>query len=229
MTRVVIASLVAAACVPVIAAAAGSREPVLGDGRVGQFASPCEFSHRAEDDPIVFPERPGASHRHDFIGNRSTDARSTRASLRRSGSLCARRANRSAYWVPTLYCVAPGDPGPRLRRPPRCARGERLKLRIRLPECWDGRSLDSPDHSSHLASALPRRGRRHRSCPESHPVAVPELVLGILYSTRGGRAVRLASGPPATAHADFFNGWDQRELTRLVRRCLNRDVRCRTR
>ena len=45
------------------------------------FISTCRFSHRAPDDPIVFPGHPGFSHDHSFVGNTSTDAFSTLWSL----------------------------------------------------------------------------------------------------------------------------------------------------
>jgi hypothetical protein len=67
------------------------------------FVESCRFSHRAPDDPIVFPGRFGASHDHTFVGNRSTDAASTFGSLRSSGTTCMRSADTAAYWVPTLY------------------------------------------------------------------------------------------------------------------------------
>jgi hypothetical protein len=64
----------------------------------------CRFSHRNQDDPIVSPGQPGSSHDHTFFGNRSTDAFSTLASLRAGGrTTCSDRADRSAYWAPTLY------------------------------------------------------------------------------------------------------------------------------
>ena len=46
---------------------------------------PCGFSHRNNDDPIVYPKQPGRSHDHSFFGNRTTNAFSSPASLRRSG------------------------------------------------------------------------------------------------------------------------------------------------
>lgn len=69
----------------------------------GEFIVFCGFSHRAPDDPIVSPGRPGAAHMHDFAGATTTDAFSTPRSLRRSPTTCDRRADHSAYWVPTLY------------------------------------------------------------------------------------------------------------------------------
>jgi Domain of unknown function (DUF1996) len=63
----------------------------------------CRFSHTADDDPIVYPGQPGKSHPHTFFGNKSTDANSTLASLRHADTTCKPRADRAAYWVPTLY------------------------------------------------------------------------------------------------------------------------------
>jgi hypothetical protein len=69
----------------------------------GIFVADCALSHRAANDPIVFPRMPGASHMHDFFGNGSTDASSTLRSLRRSAGNCVPAADRSGYWTPTLY------------------------------------------------------------------------------------------------------------------------------
>jgi hypothetical protein len=69
----------------------------------GGFITPCPFSHRSADDPIVHHGHHGASHMHDFLGNSSTDAHSTLVSLLASPSLCKRAGDHSAYWVPTFY------------------------------------------------------------------------------------------------------------------------------
>ena len=67
------------------------------------FVENCRFSHRAPDDPIVFPGKPGASHEHTFVGNRTTSAFSTFGSLRSGGTTCLRADDTAAYWVPALY------------------------------------------------------------------------------------------------------------------------------
>lgn len=66
------------------------------------FDVTCTSSHVANDDPIVFPGKPGAAHRHEFFGAKNTDARSTTASLRRARTTCGDRADTAAYWAPTL-------------------------------------------------------------------------------------------------------------------------------
>jgi Domain of unknown function (DUF1996) len=327
---VVTAVMVAFLCVP----ASSSAEE-------GYFNAPCRFSHRAPDDPIVFPGKAGASHMHDFLGNSSTGARSTPGSLRAAPTLCSRAADKSAWWVPTLYengiALSPevastyyrtagrdpaviepfpfglrviagnakatgpqdedvvrwgcaedsemvlADPtdaffrrqarrrktmgvlnssirshrralkgtlGPRASRKharalvqlrakrsrlrqnpvlpgnlPLCPPGEVVDLSVAFPDCWDGTRLDSPDHQAHMTFSV-HRGEGPRACPATHPRAVPAVQLHLRYPTRGGPAVRLASGFEYTAHADFFNAWDPGGLADLVKNCLNASVGC---
>jgi hypothetical protein len=66
------------------------------------FHVECTSSHVASDDPIVFPGQPGAAHRHEFFGSRSTDAGSTTTSLAAADTSCASPRDTAAYWVPTL-------------------------------------------------------------------------------------------------------------------------------
>lgn len=68
----------------------------------------CARSHYLDDDPIVFPGRPGAAHKHVFFGNTKVDANSTAASIRTTGnSTCdGGTLNRTGYWVPAIIDVA---------------------------------------------------------------------------------------------------------------------------
>ena len=86
---------------------------------------------------------------------------------------------------------------------PTCDPGSRLVAQITFPQCWDGTSLDSADHISHLALAS------GNVCPTSHPVRVPQVTLAVSYSAgaTGGRGVTLASGAASTLHADIFEAW----------------------
>jgi len=63
----------------------------------------CGFSHRSNDDPIAYPNQPGRSHNHTFLGNRTTDAATTPADLRGGPTTCGDDGDASAYWVPTLF------------------------------------------------------------------------------------------------------------------------------
>ncbi|HXG76931.1 MAG TPA: DUF1996 domain-containing protein [Gaiellaceae bacterium] len=281
MRAPLVVTLGAAGLLAVGLAASALAKPPSRDGREAMsradlrgvnFVETCRFSHRAPDDPIVFPGRPGASHDHTFVGNRTTSAGSTFGSLRAGDTTCQRPADTAAYWMPTLYrgsepvlprgatiyyrraTLAPVSTFPNgLRvvagdaaatspqsfrvtfwncglagglRPsstvPTCpeAPGSFLRLHVRFPSCWDGRSLDSPDHRSHMAYAL--RG----VCPATHPVEVPALEVIFRYPTRGGEGFSLASGGQLSAHADFFNAWNPGQLRKLVEGCLNALVHC---
>jgi hypothetical protein len=89
-----------------------------------------------------------------------------------------------------------------------------LELHVEFPDCWDGKRLDAPDHRSHMAYS------RRYVCPRSHPVKVPRLQLIVRYPIDRGKGVSLASGSQFSAHADFFNAWDQRALERLIDDCF---------
>jgi hypothetical protein len=237
----------------------------------GIFVVDCGYSHRLADDPIVRPAQPGGSHNHDFFGNRSTNAFSTYESLRANPTNCRRLADRSAYWVPTLYdggtavrpwgmsayytnrgkkpgTIVPFPEGLRVvagnaaatqpqapmvtlwtcnnnvatesSHVPSCPAGTYLFLHVRFPDCWNGEHLDFPDHKSHMAYSM------WGYCPAGYPVAVPGLQINVAWPVRGGPNISLSSGSAYTAHADFFNAWDQAVLEYLVRHCLNMGSRC---
>lgn len=238
--------------------------PPLQAAEPTNFVSRCTYSHSAPDDPIVFPQQPGASHLHDFFANRTTNASSTYESLRRGESTCRIEGDKAAYWTPALFdsgeLVEPmyasvyynlgGKPKnsirafpPRLKvvakdsnvrvtwsclpsgpqrqsEPPSCPEESRLVLHHRFPDCWDGRRIDSPDHTSHMTFS--RRG----ACPSSHPRPMPSLNLNVNYPSDGGEVVLGSPDMPVAPHADFINSWDQAELERLVRVCLNRGRNC---
>jgi hypothetical protein len=231
------------------------------------FVSACGFTHRAPDDPIVYPGQPGASHDHSFVGNASTNAWSTVDTLRSASTTCLRRGDTAAYWMPTLVDngspVAPrranvyyrrltyarvqafpaglkvvaGDAHAVSPQPlavaywncgaaagvrpqstvPTCpdTRGSSLRLHVRFPNCWDGQSLDSPDHKSHMAYS------QAGACPAGHPVAVPAIEVIFRYPIAGDSSVYLASGGQFSGHADFFNAWNDERLTELVQHCPN--------
>jgi Domain of unknown function (DUF1996) len=222
------------------------------------FNLACGFSHRNNDDPILFPDQPGRSHNHTYIGNTTVDASSTPASLRRGSTTCELDTDSSTYWVPTLYLGRepilpyagvvyyvkltpqrlspfPADlkmlaGNPMARRAQRktvvswscggvggsrrfaavqtCTEDEALELRVQFPNCWNGRASDSVDHKRHMAYASSGR------CPTTHPVAVPTLIVVLLYPPVP-RSAKPASGRFA-AHADFMNGWDQNAFAGLV-------------
>lgn len=112
----------------------------------------------------------------------------------------------------------------------KCKVGEHLALSVQFPQCWDGKRLDSPDHRSHMA--YPQAGK----CPSSHPVAIPAISYSILYkikNTGALRQMRLASdmyskSKPGgySAHADWFDGWDEAVKKTFVERCIRQENDC---
>jgi len=69
----------------------------------GNFVLTCKYSHTLPDDPIVFPDQPGASHLHDFFGNITTSAASTQESMLAGTANCKDVNDTAGYWAPTAY------------------------------------------------------------------------------------------------------------------------------
>jgi len=51
----------------------------------------------------VFPNQPGASHLHDYFGNRTADAFSTYDSLIGQATSCQNDADTAGYWAPAVF------------------------------------------------------------------------------------------------------------------------------
>jgi Domain of unknown function (DUF1996) len=259
---------VAAATLTVLAAlgtAPAASAASLDNG--ASFSVRCDFSHRASDDPIAHLGHPGASHSHDFFGNRSTSAHSGYRSMLAAGTTCSRNSDRAAYWMPTMswngqtiksdravfYYRAGGkdhkkvkpfpaglkiitNPGSHIKwrcgreqdtntPPRRCSKsittspGPELGVRFIFPDCSNGK-LDSYNHRAHMAYSKLIDGEIR--CPSSHPISVPVLTMNVTFPLPTSQGpVWLSSGRPSTVHADFFNTWNQGELTRWVSRCIN--------
>ncbi len=105
--------------------------------------------------------------------------------------------------------------------PPDCTPDAPLHLVLTFQDCWDGTFLDSVDHRSHAAYST------DGACPETHPVAIPQLTVSIAFPVwGGGHDLRLASGNIYSAHGDFWNGWDPDGLQREVAACIQRQAVC---
>jgi hypothetical protein len=67
-----------------------------------------------------------------------------------------------------------------------CAGG--IRSVITFPTCWDGKNLDSPNHESHVVYGI---GSKENdvgptgSCPDTHPVILPQVMYEIMWDTRG--------------------------------------------
>jgi hypothetical protein len=80
----------------------------------GQFRVSCPYSHSKTDDPIVYPDQPGASHLHDFFGNRTVGAFSTESTLRAGTTTCSTLDDLSGYWEPEMYVDGKSRPAPKM-------------------------------------------------------------------------------------------------------------------
>jgi len=108
--------------------------------------------------------------------------------------------------------------------PQNCATGSSLRLVITFPNCWDGHTLDGAKQ----ANVVMMSGM---SCPSSHPVQIPQIVLHINYPTSSASGLTLSiapteQGPITTEHADFMNGWNEPVLTADVNACVVTGTRC---
>ena len=128
----------------------------------------------------------------------------------------AGRTDQTAGWG----CAAPGQRltlGTSVASVPTCATGSRLVAQINFPQCWDGSSLDSADHISHLVFGTSSAGQA-TVCPADHPVRVPQVRIAVTYpaAATGGSGVTLSSGAASTLHADIFEAWTGNSLQNRI-------------
>jgi hypothetical protein len=123
--------------------------------------------------------------------------------------------------------------------PMQCPSSATLRLLVNFADCWDGEHL-GPEAATDDAAAPDGRHVHGGgadvtpfstysdggSCPPSHPVPIPMLQLAIDYPPVDPSELSLASGAITTAHADFWNVWDQAKLEQEVELCLNADRVC---
>ena len=95
-----------------------------------------------------------------------------------------------------------------------------LRLWLTFPDCWEGDRLTTGGSVAHVAYS------DDGACPESHATPIPQLLMAIDFPAVDPSGLSLASGDIVTAHADFWNVWDQDKLEEEVRLCLNRDLVC---
>jgi hypothetical protein len=128
-------------------------------------------------------------------------------------------------FIARFGCHAAGGTQPSI---PSCAVGDKLNAAVVFPQCWDGVNLDSPDHKSHMAYAT------GRGCPSTHPVALPEITMNVLYKVteaNSGTFWKLSSdnydGPGGySLHADWFGGWDPAINLAFVKSCIRANMDC---
>ncbi len=112
--------------------------------------------------------------------------------------------------------------------PTNCVAGETMNMQTNFPQCWDGVNLDSPDHQSHMTQGS-------GGCPLSHPVAIPAVTFNVRYRVpaSGTSTWRLSSDAYSasqpggySAHADWWNGWNENVIRTVTQNCLQRALEC---
>jgi hypothetical protein len=96
---------------------------------------------------------------------------------------------------------------------------DELEVSMAFPTCWDGLSIDSEDHMSHVSYDIDG-GRFDGDCPASHPVKIPEIQLFFRIVPYEGGTHVFADGTNYY-HADYFSGWDSKELQTVLDKCEN--------
>lgn len=119
-------------------------------------------------------------------------------------------------------CVVGGVTLARGAMPVGCAEGLE-RVAITFPNCWDGHTLAGASQTNAVYAVA-------GVCPAGFPVMIPQLVVHVLYRV-GDTDVTLSSAPgqtasPATAHADFINGWNQSTLAAIVSGCITSHLHC---
>ena len=121
------------------------------------------------------------------------------------------------------YTNTPGFPP----NPIECTGGVRAE--VTFPSCWDGHSLDSSNHISHMAYPRPDGGWEAGSCPSSHPVRLPTLFYEALYQTQDvfqpGDELFYSFGDYSGYgfHGDFVMGWEDGVIDELIDYCTYND------
>ncbi|MGX1547072.1 DUF1996 domain-containing protein [Streptomyces adustus] len=117
---------------------------------------------------------------------------------------------------------------------PKCPQGSSLVRTSKFQSCWDGRSIDSANHRTHVAFADPRTG----ACPNGFK-AIPQLVQRLVYDVKApSLGDNGKSSPfyavdgfpeqmhkPITDHGDFINVFDEGLMNRMVQ-CINTGRKC---
>ncbi|KAI1273784.1 hypothetical protein F5Y07DRAFT_375648 [Xylaria sp. FL0933] len=58
-----------------------------------------------------------------------------------------------------------------------------IMVNVRFPTCWDGVTLDPPDHASHVAYPSSGTFETNGPCPATHPVKIPQLFYEVIWDT----------------------------------------------
>ncbi len=112
-----------------------------------------------------------------------------------------------------------------------------LRVAAAIPQCWDGRNLDTADHRSHMAYATTGGVEGiGRACPDTHPYKIPEIANSFFFKVDAAFLQgkwRLSSDemhagttPGTTMHMDYWEAWSPTVKAAWQANCIDRHLSC---
>ena len=192
----------------------------------------CKQSHINNDDMIVFPGQPGASHEHVYVGVRSNNAFSTIDSMRASGTTCDDPRDLNALWAPTFLAGYPIHPtrgalsyytfnGTQFPRGFKvivrwssghvvfkCGPGSNTETRVPPPKCDSGMAVPVVDFPRFYDGRLDSPDHMSHACwvrTGACSIPLPKLKVYWRIKVPAGAPIdwRFSSGDYTTFHLDY--------------------------
>merc|ERR1719331_44504 len=99
-----------------------------------------------------------------------------------------------------------------------------LEIRIVFPACWDGKRLTSSNFMDHVAYGKGdwsgQEDAYEADCPDTHKFRIPEVHFYFRILDYAGGAYTFSDGT-TEVHADYFSGWDEKHLQKVLDQCKN--------
>jgi hypothetical protein len=128
----------------------------------------------------------------------------------------------AAEAAPKWTCTGYTDRVTRLY--PLCPAGSDVLRVFDFPSCWNGTTLDSPTHTTHIVSAASNGTCPHGTFP------VPQLTVTLTYHVPAGQMYAIDSFPedlrnPVTDHVNFIDVMSDALQNKIVK-CVNENRHC---